>query len=284
MNQRARPPINGGVYYKRARPPINGCTYYKRARPPINGGTYYKRARPPINGCTYYKRARPPINDGTYYKRARPPINDGTYYKRARPPINDGTYYKRARPPINGGTYYKRARPPINDGTYYKRARPPINGGTYYKRARPPINGGTYYKRARPPINESKMQTTFVPALSKMLVNRKTSFKDNHPLSDYGPDENLNDNIDIDWVNKTWVRRLLRILAFISIVSVSMNTPKTFEENRTLMYVTFTADLIVTFLFTAEMIAKMQIRGIIKVTEMGFFCIYKYVKVCTFLI
>ncbi|KAK3094316.1 hypothetical protein FSP39_000242 [Pinctada imbricata] len=97
-----------------------------------------------------------------------------------------------------------------------------------------------------------------------MLVNRKTSFKDSHPLSDYGPDENLNDNVDIDWVNKVWVRRLLRILALVSVISVSMNTPKTFEEYRTLMYVTFTADLVVTFVFTAEMIAKMQIRGIIK--------------------
>ena len=38
-----------------------------------------------------------------------------------------------------------------------------------------------------------------------MLVNRKTSFRENLPLSDYGPDENLNDNADIDWVNKNWV-------------------------------------------------------------------------------
>ncbi|KAJ8310369.1 hypothetical protein KUTeg_012234 [Tegillarca granosa] len=97
-----------------------------------------------------------------------------------------------------------------------------------------------------------------------MLVNRKTSFKDNHPLADYGPDENLNDNADIDWVNKPWVRRLLRGCALLSITSVSMNTPKTFEQIPELMYFTFTFDLIVTFLFTAEMIAKMQIRGVIK--------------------
>ncbi|XP_021355108.1 sodium leak channel non-selective protein-like isoform X2 [Mizuhopecten yessoensis] len=98
----------------------------------------------------------------------------------------------------------------------------------------------------------------------KMLVNRKTSFKDSHPLADYGPDENLNDNIDIDWVNKTWVRRLLRLCALISIMSVSMNTPKTFAYYKELEYFTFAFDLIVTFLFTAEMIAKMHIRGILK--------------------
>nr|XP_022339997.1 sodium leak channel non-selective protein-like isoform X3 [Crassostrea virginica] len=108
------------------------------------------------------------------------------------------------------------------------------------------------------------MQTTFVPALSKMLVNRKTSFKDSHPLSDFGPDENLNDNADIDWVNKFWVRRLLRFCAFVSLVSVSLNTPEMFAISIHLMYVTFIFDLIVTFLFSAEMLAKMHIRGIVK--------------------
>lgn len=98
-----------------------------------------------------------------------------------------------------------------------------------------------------------------------MLVNRKTSFKENYPVADYGPDENLNDNADIDWVNRAFVRRLLRLCAFVSILSVSMNTPKTFEENKGLEYLTFIFDLIVTFLFTAEMIAKMHIRGIYKV-------------------
>lgn len=99
---------------------------------------------------------------------------------------------------------------------------------------------------------------------AKMLVNRKTSFKESHPVADYGPDENLNDNADIDWVNKAFVRRLLRVCALVSILSVSMNTPTTFREIKELMYLTFIFDLIVTFLFSAEMIAKMHIRGIYK--------------------
>ncbi|KAL4219841.1 hypothetical protein ACF0H5_020252 [Mactra antiquata] len=97
-----------------------------------------------------------------------------------------------------------------------------------------------------------------------MLVNRKTSFRENLPLSDYGPDENLNDNADIDWVNKDWVRRLFRGCALFSVMSVSMNTPATFKHAPALEYVTFVLDLVVTFLFTAEMIAKMHIRGILK--------------------
>lgn len=47
------------------------------------------------------------------------------------------------------------------------------------------------------------MQTPAV--MGMMLVNRKTSYKDGMPLADYGPDENLNDNADIEWVNKNWV-------------------------------------------------------------------------------
>lgn len=97
-----------------------------------------------------------------------------------------------------------------------------------------------------------------------MLVNRKTSFRENMALSDYGPDENVNDSTDIDWVNKAWVRRVFRLCALISMISVSMNTPKTFEYYPELKYVTFIIDLLITFLFTAEMIAEMHIRGIVK--------------------
>jgi len=45
-----------------------------------------------------------------------------------------------------------------------------------------------------------------------------------------------------------------------------MNTPKTFEHYPPLQYVTFALDTLLMFLYTAEMIAKMHIRGIVKVT------------------
>jgi len=60
------------------------------------------------------------------------------------------------------------------------------------------------------------------------------------------------------------VRRLLRTCALISLVSVCMNTPRTFERYPYLLYTTFVVDFIVTFLFTAEMIVKMHVRGIFK--------------------
>lgn len=63
-----------------------------------------------------------------------------------------------------------------------------------------------------------------------------------------------------------WVRRLMRLCALVSLTSVSMNTPKTFERYPPLQYFTFFCDTVVTMLFTAEMIAKMHIRGMWKVS------------------
>ncbi|XP_071650364.1 sodium leak channel NALCN-like isoform X2 [Temnothorax longispinosus] len=97
-----------------------------------------------------------------------------------------------------------------------------------------------------------------------MMLGRKQSLKGEPVLADYGPEESLNESADIEWVNKLWVRRLMRFCALVSLTSVCLNTPKTFEKVPSLQYVTFICDLIVTFLFTAEMIAKMHIRGILK--------------------
>lgn len=57
----------------------------------------------------------------------------------------------------------------------------------------------------------------------------------------------------------------MRLCALISLASVSCNTTKTFIKFPPLQYATFCSDVTVTLLFTAEMIAKMHIRGILKV-------------------
>lgn len=57
----------------------------------------------------------------------------------------------------------------------------------------------------------------------------------------------------------------MRLCALISLASVSCNTTKTFIKFPHLQYITFCCDVVVTLLFTAEMIAKMHIRGILKV-------------------
>ncbi|KAG9429818.1 sodium leak channel non-selective protein [Apis mellifera carnica] len=100
------------------------------------------------------------------------------------------------------------------------------------------------------------------------MLGRKQSLKGEPVLADYGPEESLNESADIEWVNKLWVRRLMRSCALVSLASVCLNTPKTFEKVPPLQYFTFVCDLIITFLFTAEMIAKMHIRGILKVSTL----------------
>ncbi|XP_041968063.1 sodium leak channel non-selective protein [Aricia agestis] len=96
------------------------------------------------------------------------------------------------------------------------------------------------------------------------MLGRKQSLKGEPVLADYGPEESLNESADIEWVNKLWVRRILRFCALLSLMSVSLNTPKSFEKYPYLQIITFAVDCCVTLLFTAEMIAKMHIRGILK--------------------
>ncbi|XP_050511308.1 sodium leak channel NALCN isoform X1 [Diabrotica virgifera virgifera] len=97
-----------------------------------------------------------------------------------------------------------------------------------------------------------------------MMLGRKQSLKGEPILADYGPDEAFNESADIEWVNKRWVRRLMRTCALLSLASVSCNTPKTFEKFHFMQTTTFSVDAVVTILFTSEMIAKMHIRGILK--------------------
>jgi hypothetical protein len=59
----------------------------------------------------------------------------------------------------------------------------------------------------------------------------------------------------------------MRTCALLSLASVSCNTPKTFEKIVPMQWITFIVDIVVTVLFTSEMVAKMHIRGILKVME-----------------
>ncbi|XP_062389409.1 sodium leak channel non-selective protein [Sardina pilchardus] len=97
-----------------------------------------------------------------------------------------------------------------------------------------------------------------------MLKRKQSSKVESQPMTDFGPDETLTDSADILWINKAWVHSLLRACAIISVISVCMNTPMTFEHYPPLQYVTFTLDTLLMFLYSAEMIAKMHIRGIVK--------------------
>jgi sodium leak channel non-selective protein len=56
----------------------------------------------------------------------------------------------------------------------------------------------------------------------------------------------------------------MRLCALVSLFSVCMNTPKTFERYPPLKFLTLFCDVSVGLLFTAEMISKIHIRGFLK--------------------
>lgn len=56
----------------------------------------------------------------------------------------------------------------------------------------------------------------------------------------------------------------MRFCALVSLFSVCLNTPKTFERYPPLRYTTLFCDACVCLLFTAEMITKISIRGFVK--------------------
>lgn len=64
-----------------------------------------------------------------------------------------------------------------------------------------------------------------------------------------------------------WMKRLLRLSSLLCLVSASLNTPKTFEMYPFLRHVTFVCDLTTSLLFTAEMVVKINTRGLLKVSE-----------------
>ncbi|XP_058885039.1 sodium leak channel non-selective protein isoform X1 [Acipenser ruthenus] len=115
-----------------------------------------------------------------------------------------------------------------------------------------------------PPMRSLTIYSLYSTTSPSMLKRKQSSRVETQPVTDFGPDETLADNADILWINKAWVHSLLRACAIISVISVCMNTPKTFEHYPPLQYVTFALDTLLMFLFSAEMIAKMHIRGIIK--------------------
>ncbi len=81
--------------------------------------------------------------------------------------------------------------------------------------------------------------------------------------ADYGPDETLSEGNDVIWPNKGLPRKILRFLSFVALISVILNTPRTFEYYPPLLYVTFLADVICVIAFFAEMVAKIRDRGLL---------------------
>lgn len=68
------------------------------------------------------------------------------------------------------------------------------------------------------------------------------------------------------WFNRKWPKSLLTFSALLSLVSITLNTPATFEHIPWLRWATLGADFFVTFMFTIETGSKIYNRGVVKVS------------------
>lgn len=97
------------------------------------------------------------------------------------------------------------------------------------------------------------------------MLGRKQSLRGEVILADYGADElSFTERSDILFINQQWVRILLRSCAALSLISICLNTPVTYQHYPKLIYFTFGIDLIVTLVFTMEMFAKIKTRGLLQ--------------------
>ncbi|QQP31704.1 Sodium leak channel non-selective protein [Caligus rogercresseyi] len=94
-----------------------------------------------------------------------------------------------------------------------------------------------------------------------MLGRKQSCSGDPTTIADYGADDPLNEGSEILWTNTRLARLIFRTLSLVSLVSVSLNTPKTFHNYPFLFHVTYAADLSCVFVFTIEMVTKIQSRG-----------------------
>ena len=81
------------------------------------------------------------------------------------------------------------------------------------------------------------------------MLQRKQSITGGGPeysaaFADYGPDhETMSDSNEVIWPNRPFARRCLRGLALLSLVSVMLNTPKTFDYHPWLKVTTYVVDI-----------------------------------------
>lgn len=85
------------------------------------------------------------------------------------------------------------------------------------------------------------------------------------------------------WLKSWWFKCLIQVCAVVSVISMSLNSPATFEKVPELFYVTLTLDIIVVIVLTIEMIAqihKFSFRAYLKRRN----CIFNFIMVMLILL
>lgn len=104
----------------------------------------------------------------------------------------------------------------------------------------------------------------------------------------YFPDAIVDDEDDdeesrkLAWLKSWWFKRLTQVCSVVSVISVSLNSPATFEKIPELFFVTLSLDIAVAIVLTIEMIA--QIRKFSFIVEIRAYlkrrnCIFNFIMV-----
>ncbi|VDP08165.1 unnamed protein product [Soboliphyme baturini] len=105
---------------------------------------------------------------------------------------------------------------------------------------------------------------TKAAAISSAMLTRKQSFKGRESFGiDYFT-EKEKESTDIRWYNRQIPLHVISLFCFLSLMSISLNTPVTFRDYKFLRFVTYGVDVVATLIFTLEAAVKMQHRGILR--------------------
>jgi hypothetical protein len=77
-------------------------------------------------------------------------------------------------------------------------------------------------------------------------------------------DEAMMNPINMEWIQKPWIQRLVRFCALCSFISICANTPETIKSYNIVLIFTYVVDVIVSTVFTIEMVSKIKINGLFR--------------------
>lgn len=111
------------------------------------------------------------------------------------------------------------------------------------------------------------------PTINNEILNENISIANNPTNINILPqqsqlqqqfEEALANPINLEWINKEWIQRVVRACALFSFISICANTPETFKNYKLVMILTYVTDLFCTLVFAIEMLAKIKIKGLFR--------------------
>uniref|UniRef100_A0A5S6QTC6 Ion transport domain-containing protein n=1 Tax=Trichuris muris TaxID=70415 RepID=A0A5S6QTC6_TRIMR len=105
---------------------------------------------------------------------------------------------------------------------------------------------------------------TKAAAISSAMLARKQSYKGIETTAADHPFDSAKEAADVRWYDKKISKAFMITACLLSLISVSLNTPSTFESLPFLQLVTYTIDVVITLLFTVEAGIKIKHKGFLR--------------------